>query len=399
MKNIIIYLYLTLGIMLCLSCEKVPQKDPVPDKPEETIPEDNRGFVESVPDTITFSNAEFIYNGDDIGEATSDGWIIKLYTDMEIDETGAPVGPGHVLQMLLNVKFDESQSADPEYLEDIYTEMTNSGNFAAGTFVNGYMTSIDLPGGERLDLADATYYAEVMDGSTEMDYDLLDEGAVSITGSNDGTYRIDGILVGKKYTKRYFRWEGKVEPRNNVPEETPNSTLKTDISGLTFTKGQLVDKGDYFRLMDESYRCFLLFLVDDGAEFPFERPAGTSRVLRLEMLVPWDTDLKEGIPAGTYHMVPRNPDTSMDKDDIVPGVAVTGLPDVFAEWKMAGTWYYEMYENDWSKTYARIDGGTITIERGSDGSHTISYDLTDCQRNPKRISGTTTLETIRTYPE
>jgi len=232
-----------------------------------------------------------------------------------------------------------------------------------------------------------------------MDYDLLDEGAVSITGSNDGTYRIDGILVGKKYTKRYFRWEGKVEPRNNVPEEIPNSTLKTDISGLTFTKGQLVDKGDYFRLMDESYRCFLLFLVDDGAEFPFERPAGTSRVLRLEMLVPWDTDLKEGIPAGTYHMVPRNPDTSMDKDDIVPGVAVTGLPDVFAEWKMAGTWYYEMYENDWSKTYARIDGGTITIDRGSDGSHTISYDLTDCQRNPKRISGTTTLETIRTYPE
>ena len=399
MKNIIFYLYLTLGIMLCLSCEKVPQKDPVPDKPEDTIPEDNKGFVESVPDTITFTNAEFIYNGDDIGEATSDGWIIKLYTDMDIDEAGAPVGPGHVLQMLLNVKFDESQSADPEYLEDIYTEMTNSGNFAAGTFVNGYMTSIDLPGGERLDLADATYYAEVMDGSTEMDYDLLDEGAVSITGSNDGTFRIDGILVGKKYTKRYFRWEGKVEPRNNVPEEIPNSTLKTDISGLTFTKGQLVDKGDYFRLMDKSYRCFLLFLVDDGAEFPFERPAGTSRVLRLEMLVPWDTDLKEGIPAGTYHMVPRNPDTSMDKDDIVPGVAVTGLPDVFAEWKRAGTWYYEMYENDWSKTYARIDGGTITIERGSDGSHTISYDLTDCQRNPKRISGTTTLETIRTYPE
>lgn len=399
MKNIIFYLYLTLGIMLCLSCEKVPQKDPVTDKPEDTIPEDNKGFVESVPDTITFTNAEFIYNGDDIGEATSDGWIIKLYTDMDIDEAGAPVGPGHVLQMLLNVKFDESQSADPEYLEDIYTEMTNSGNFAAGTFVNGYMTSIDLPGGERLDLADATYYAEVMDGSTEMDYDLLDEGAVSITGSNDGTYRIDGILVGKKYTKRYFRWEGKVEPRNNVPEEIPNSTLKTDISGLTFTKGQLVDKGDYFRLMDESYRCFLLFLVDDGAEFPFERPAGTSRVLRLEMLVPWDTDLKEGIPAGTYRMIPRNPDTSMDKDNIVPGVAVTGLPDVFAEWKMAGTWYYEMYENDWSKTYARIDGGTITIERGSDGSHTISYDLTDCQRNPKRISGTTTLETIRTYHE
>ena len=48
--------------------------------------------MEDVPDTVLFTNAEFIYNGDDIGEARSDGWIIKLYTDMEIDDTGAPVG-------------------------------------------------------------------------------------------------------------------------------------------------------------------------------------------------------------------------------------------------------------------------------------------------------------------
>lgn len=396
MKNIIIPFCVTLGMLSCLSCEKPSQETPVPDKPEETIPEKDNGFVESVPDTISFTNAEFIYNGDDIGEATSDGWIIKMYTDMEIDEAGAPIGPGCVLQMLLNVKYDEDQSGKQQLLCGIYTEMLNSGNFAPGTFVSGYMTYIDLPG-QRLELADATYFADVADGSTEMDYDLLDEGAVVISENEDGSCTIEGILVGKKFTKRYFTWTGEVKPRNNVPEEIPNSTLRTNLTDLSFTKGLMIDKGDIFFLGNETYRCFRLFLVDDGAEFPFDRPTGTTRVLRLEILVPWETDCNEGIPAGTYRMITRNADTSIDKDNIVPGGAVTGLPDVFAEWKMGGSWYYELEDGAWGQTYARINGGTITVERGNDGSHTISYDLIDCQKSPKRITGSTTLSDIQIY--
>ena len=38
--------------------------------------------------------------------------------------------------------------------------------------------------------------------------------------SADGTFTIEGVLVGKKYTKRYFKWTGSIEPRNYVPEET-----------------------------------------------------------------------------------------------------------------------------------------------------------------------------------
>jgi hypothetical protein len=116
------------------------------------------------------------------------------------------------------------------------------------------------------------------------------------------------------------------------------------------------------------------------------------------MLVPWDTDItKDGIPAGTYTMTSRNPDTSIDRDKIVPGAAVPGLPDVFALWKMAGTWYYEMQDGAWTDTYARIDHGTITVSRGEDGSHTIAYDLLDCQKQARRINGSTTLNELEIY--
>lgn len=362
----------------------------------EEVPMDE-GFKEMIPDTTIFTNAEFIYNGDDIGEGTSDGWVIRFHTDMEIDAAGAPVGPGSVMQLLLNARYSENQTADPYILAGSYGEMMNSMDFSPLTFVPGYMNTISLPGGSTLDFADATYYADVKEGSTEMYHDLLDEGGLDITANKDGTFTIEGVLVGRKYTKRYFTWTGDIIPEDNVPEENTNSTLKRDLKDLSFTKGQLQDKGDYFYLKDQSYRCFLLYLVDDTVDISLNRPTGTGAVLRLEVLVPWESSIDDGVPAGTYRIIPRNEDTSMDRDKIVPGGAVEGLPDVFAAWKLAGCWYYELLDGTWTDTYARISGGTITVERGSEGSHTIRYDLTDCQKKPKRIVGESVLNTLETY--
>lgn len=362
----------------------------------EDIPT-SKGFEEEEPDTITFTNAEFVYNGDDIGDAFSDGWLIKFHTDMEIDESGAPIGPGCVMQILTNARYSEEQKASPEILAGTYGEMMNSMNFSPYTFVPGYMSVIYIPGGDRLEFADASFYADIKEGTTEMDYDLLDEGSFSIRQNDDGTFTIEGVLVGHKYTKRYFTWTGEIVPVDNVPEETPNSTLKHDMTGLVFSKGLLQDKGDYFYLGDESCRCLLLYLVEDNTEFSFGRPTGNGAVLRLEMLVPWETDFKNGIPEGTYEMIPRNEDTSMDRDKIVPGGAIEGLPDVFEAWKMSGCWYYELNDGLWTDTYARISGGAIKIDRGEDGSHTISYDLTDCQKSPKKLTGSTFLQTLKTY--
>ena len=389
MKKSLLYGALVAVLTLVGACEKPEQpQQPVDPDPQ---PKPDQGFVEAVPDTVTFTNADFIYYGDITGESSSDDWVVKLYTDMEIDDFGNPIGPGAVTQLQLNAKFDENQGADPSKLKGVYREMMNSGNFAPGTFVSGYMVRLDLPG-QTIEMGDGTFYADLSEGSTVMDYDLIDEGAVSIQPGDDGTYIIEGVLVGKKYTKRYFRWTGNIDPRNYVPEETPNSTLKQDMTGLTFDQGQLQDKGDYFYRMDESYRCLLIYLGDESVDMSASRPAGDGAVLRLEVLVPWDVDItKEGIPSGTYKMTDRNLDTSIDKDNIVPGVAIPGLPNVFAAWKVAGAWYYELEGGEWSQTYARIDEGEIVIDNHGDGSYTISYDLLDCQTVPKKIQGTTTL--------
>lgn len=360
-------------------------------------PPEKDGFKEVAPVTTIFSEAETLYNGDDIGEAVSDGWIIKLHTEMEIDGSGAPIGPGCVLQLLLNVPYNEKQEASLQLLAGTYSEMSNSGDFSPHSFVNGYMASISIPGGEKIDIADATFYADVEKGGTGMDYDLIDEGFVEIKQNDDGTFTISGTLVGNKYTKRNFIWTGMMEPKDNAPQEIPNSTLKHDIEEPGFTKGQLQDKGDSFYLQDESYRCLLLYLAEETVDLSMNRPAGSGAVLRAEILVDWETDIEEGIPAGTYTMVQRNADTSIDRDRIVPGAAIAGLPNVFEAWKLSGTWYYGLENGVWTDTYARISDGSITVERGDDGSHTISYNLYDCQKNPKKISGTTTLKTLTSY--
>ena len=390
MKNPFSLFITIVSAILCFACEKPGQ----PQQPVGPQPKPDQGFVEAVPDTVTFTNADFIYYGDIAGESSSDDWVVKLYTDMEIDDFGNPIGPGTVTQLQLNAEFDENQKADPSKLKGLYREMMNSGNFVPGTFVSGYMVRLDLPG-QTVEMGDGTFYADLSEGSKEMDYDLIDEGAVSISLNDDGTYTIEGVLVGKKYTKRYFKWTGDIEPRNYVPEETPNSTLKQDMTGLTFDQGQLQDKGDYFYRMDETYRCLLIYLGDESVDMSGSRPAGNGAVLRLEVLVPWETDIvKDGIPSGTYKMTDRNLDTSIDKDNIVPGAAIPGLPNVFAAWKVAGAWYYELEDGEWSQTYARIDEGEIVIDNHGDGSYTISYDLLDCQSVPKKIQGSTTLDEL-----
>lgn len=355
-----------------------------PDTPQ------NQGYVEPVPETISFKNADFIYSGDDMGEAVSDGWIIKMYTDMQIDEAGNPIGPGCVMQMLLNVLYDEEQTADPEFLVDKYVMMPSSMNFAHGTFVKGYMTSLDLPGG-KIQLADATFYADLAEGSTVMEYDLIDDGYIDIVGNEDGTYTISGILVGNKFTKRYFTWTGEVNPRNDAPQVIPNSTLKADINNLNLVKGQLQDKGDYFFLQNQTYRCYLIFLGSEGIDFSTSRPGGTGDLLRLEVLVPWENTMDNGIPEGEYVMVKRNENTSINRDDIKPGAAIPGLPDSFNYPYISGSWYISLDNSVWTETYGRIDGGTISISKEDDGRHTISYDLTDCQNQAKSITGTHTL--------
>ncbi len=337
----------------------------------------NGEFVEKEATTIHFTNAEIIYNGDDIGEATSDGWVVKFYTDMEMDAMGNLVGPGDVMQLLLNVAYEAEQTPKFDNLVGEYRSQSNSGDFSPNTFVFGYTSSIELPDG-RHERPDATFYASLAEGATEMDVDLIDDGRVVIVENADGTLTIKGTLVGKQCRKRNFEWSGNVEPQSYVEPIVPNSLLKDDLQLSNFTKASIQDRGDCFYLGNESYRDFLIFLADDTISFEWGKPVGSGEVLRLELLVPWDTDITDGIPAGTYPMLTRNADTSFDKSDITPYHAVPGLPDRFTVPYWSGTWYVNYADGAWGSSYARIDGGTVTIERGADGSHRFICNLNDC---------------------
>lgn len=335
-------------------------------------------FIEKEATTITLTEAEVYYNGDDIGDAASDGWLVKLYTDMEMDQMGNFVGPGSVIQLLLNVAYDSEQRPNLAKLVGEYSAQSNSGDFSSNTFVYGYMDYIDLPDG-RHERPDATFYASLAEGSITMDIDLIDDGKVVIVENADGTLTIKGTLVGKQCRKRNFEWTGNVEPKSQVVERVPNSLLTSDLQLTNLTKAHLQDRGDSFYLGNDSYRTILVFLAEDSISFEWGNPKGSGNVLRLELLVPWETDLAEdGVPAGEYPMLTRNADTSFDKESITPFHSISGLPDSFTVPYWSGAWYVKYADGKWGDSYARIDGGVVVVERGEDGSHRFICDLTDC---------------------
>ena len=337
----------------------------------------NDEFVEKEATEVLFTNADVYYLGDRAQEQSCDLWQIKFYTDMEIDELGNPIGPGSVMQLILNAPYEEDQTSNLDKLEGLYLAQSNTGDFSQYTFIYGYMDILELPDG-RHELPDGTFYASIAEGSKQMNVDLLDDGKLEIINHTDGTTTIKGTLIGKQCRKRNFVWSGVVEPKSEVKQEVPNSTLTADVKIENLTQALVQDKGDSFYLRDDSYRNFLVFLAQESVSFEWGKPVGTGEVLRLELLVPWNTNVEDGIPAGTYQMMQRNADTSFDKESIVPFSAVSGLPNRFVAPYWAGSWYVDYVDGAWGESYARIDGGTIVVERSEDGSHHFICDLKDC---------------------
>ena len=337
----------------------------------------NMVFTEKEPTEVVFTNSQIYYLGDTSQEQSFDIWQFKFYTDMEIDELGNPIGPGSVMQLILNVPYENTQTPNIKQLKGIYLAQSNTGDYSNFTFIYGYLDILELPDG-RHELPDGTFYASIPEGSKQMNIDLLDDGKLEIVNNTDGTTTIKGTLMGKQCRKRNFVWRGIVEAKSEVKQEVPNSTIKSDIQLENLTQALMQDKGDSFYLYNESYRNILIFLTEESISFEWGKPVGTGEVLRLELLVPWSTNVEDGIPAGTYQMRQRNADTSFDKESIVPFSAVSGLPNRFVAPYWAGSWYVNYVDGAWGENYARIDGGTITVERGDDGSHRFICNLQDC---------------------
>lgn len=389
-KNLKIVLPLLAAAMIAVACDDdnngVPGEPILP--PGES---DGGGYEEVEPERPEYVNANLVYYGNDGVSESSDGWVLTLYTDMTV-ETGYPVGPGQILSITINATPSPTGKPSIEYLAGDYHMPLNSGDFSAGTYIQGEMYTIEMPG-ETIERPDGTFFADIPAGETKFDADLLREGTFSIADNGDGTFTVDGILVGHSYLKRYFTYTGEFDPVNRAGESTtpnvPNSNLTGDIELAGLTKSRLIDRGDYFFLGDESYRLFLLYIAEPSVDLSGDWPSGEGRLLRLELFVPWTADKADGIPAGKYTMANRVQGGGIPRADIVPFRIVEGYPDVF-EYN-TGTWYQEFAADGSWVNYGRVTGGTVDVARNGD-AHTITINLTDCSNQAHSITGVWTTD-------
>ena len=305
--------------------------------------------VNPAPEVVEFVNSNLVYWGDKDGVGT-DHFVLTLYTDMEVDATGNPIGPGKIMAFSLNVPPFASEATEFPLPEGTFDAALNGYTFDEWTFNLGYMNQIDLPTGKE--------------------------------------YSISGTLVGDLSLKRYFTYTGKVITidRHESKDETPNSTLTTDIALNGWTQARLQDKGDSYYLQDESCRVVELYLAEESISLVDTWPAGNGRVLKVEFFVEWATDVTQGIPAGTYTVVARDKESyGIPRELLKPGNIASGYPNGFTY--PGGTWY-EKLQNGAMKEYARIDGGTMTVARDGD-KHTLTIDFIDCDKeHPNHVRTT-----------
>ena len=332
-----------------------------------------------------------MYWGDEDGVGT-DHFVLTLYTDMEVDAAGNPIGPGKIMAFSLNVPPFASGTTEFPLPEGTFDAAPNGYTFNEWTFNLGYMNQMDLPTG-KVEVPAGSFYGDVKAHSTSVDADLLSGGKMTVKRSADGEYTISGVLVGDLSLKRYFTYTGKLTTidRHGSTEEIPNSTLNADLTLNEWAQARLQDKADFYYLQDESCRVLELYLAEEGVGLAETWPTGNGRVLKVEFFVEWATDVTQGIPAGTYKVVARDEESKgILREFLKPGGIASGYPNVFTY--PAGTWY-EKISNGTMKEYARIDAGTMTVVRDGD-KHTLTIDFIDCDKaHPHHVRSTFSQDT------
>ena len=343
------------------------------------------------PETVEFVNSNLVYWGDEDGVGT-DHFVLTLYTDMEVDAAGNPIGPGKIMAFSLNVPPFASGTTEFPLPEGTFDAAPNGYTFNEWTFNLGYMNQMDLPTG-KVEVPAGSFYGDVKAHSTSVDADLLSGGKMTVKRSADGEYTISGVLVGDLSLKRYFTYTGKLTTidRHGSTEEIPNSTLNADLTLNEWAQARLQDKADFYYLQDESCRVLELYLAEEGVGLAETWPTGNGRVLKVEFFVEWATDVTQGIPAGTYKVVARDEESKgILREFLKPGGIASGYPNVFTY--PAGTWY-EKISNGTMKEYARIDAGTMTVVRDGD-KHTLTIDFIDCDKaHPHHVRSTFSQDT------
>ena len=349
-------------------------------------PEDSGdgGFSELVPDKPDYMNVRIAYNGYD-GDG-ADVWTLLLYTDMQLTDEGGLIegtGPGQVLHLVLNAAVNPDGEPDLAFLAGEYVAPANSGDFSEGTWQQGMSGSVDSPWGP-VEVPGGSWFADFADGQNDRSTDFLNEGSVAVELGDDGAVKIEGVMVGTDYLKRYFSWTGRPEVSEGDGGQVrfPNSSLTGDIEIPAFTKARLIDRKDIYT-WDQRCRAYALYLAEEGVDISGEWPSGSGKVMRIELFAAWEADVADGIPEGTYEAVSINAGGGIPGEQIKPFGLVPGSPDKFQYF--SGSWYIELEDGAW-KDYARTADGTVEVARDGD-AHRLDIRLKDCSDPAWNISG------------
>lgn len=354
-------------VCLCMSCSSKGNDEDVSGGNGLRTPED----------PVVFVNANLVFYGTTNDVTTSNHYSLSLYTNMVIDELSNPIGPGKLLRLSINAELFGPENTDLSLREGFFAGASSSYDFTPGTFNDGFIYQIDLPGEGKIDVPDGSFYGEVPAGVTEFTPDLLDSGAFTVTRNGDN-YTITGTMTGSECLKRRFVYTGKlpVIDRSDKPEQLPNTNLTADVN-FTPAKARLQDKEDFYYLGDQSMRVLEVYLASSELNLTPLWPEGSGESLKIEFFVSWDTDVTAGIPAGTYTVVPQVPGGGIRRTDLVPGGIAPGYPDRFTY--PDGTWYQTFVDGKMSR-YGRVEGGSMTVTRDGD-AHQITFDLLDCDKS------------------
>ncbi len=342
------------------------------EQPVDPPTQDEWNFDEDKAETLVFTKAEAQYIGDDIGEGSSDHWIVTL--------TGTA---GEELALELNAAFNEKQEADLSLLYATYRTQSSASDYSAGTFGPGDSHRLDAPN-EPQYVPQGTWLRLGENGAV----DYLYMGSVEVSETS-----ISGILVGDMFRKRNFRYEGSIDIVPVRIHRVPNSTISADItfSGSHFTEVSGDDLGDSFVAGTGTYKALKVNAVSGdvklgrkGYDYFFD---GTGDFVQIYLFVSPDAS-SDAIPEGDYIAVETGEHGAPVKDDLLPFRYWPGMPDQFT--RFSGCWYIGVKGGKWDK-YARLAGGSVKVSVGADGRRVLTFDMLDCNEPANKVSGSITL--------
>lgn len=149
------------------ACALASCSDNDTENPEGEKPGGENG--KPTPETVEFVNSNLVYWGDEDGVGT-DHFVLTLYTDMEVDAAGNPIGPGKIMAFSLNVPPFAPGTTEFPLPESTFDAAPNGYTFNEWTFNLGYMNQMDLPTG-KVEVPGGTFYGDVKAYSTSVDAD------------------------------------------------------------------------------------------------------------------------------------------------------------------------------------------------------------------------------------